>query len=365
MAGRLPGKPAYVWLWYATGGAMPEYSEYCGDLTPPAYQCNFGSSLGDCQQQVQAFLDKWYKDFNLVFTLTRPPTGDYYTVVITSGWDKCVQNAPAQMGLFAADLAGLAPAICNDNPGQTALAIECGGNAHDCANIIAHEHGHLVGLEHVASTSDVMYPTIRATTLGFDNQSDAIQGDDICDERTQNSYQQMLTALGAWPGGAKPALTIAIPDGGAPDVAPPDAGTRDAGAPDTALPDVSSRGIPDAGTPDARAPDASTPDASTPDAASPDIADAPTSGTGQGSGADVNVGVLPGFDAYARTLPTMPDAPTATPEAPHGGCSIARSPSSTSRSFTVALLLACFLLARRSSHSRVAARPRRGTPRRA
>jgi len=54
---RLPGKPAYLWLWYADGKTMPEFSQYC-DYIPPAYQCNFGSSLDDCKAQVQAYYQR-------------------------------------------------------------------------------------------------------------------------------------------------------------------------------------------------------------------------------------------------------------------------------------------------------------------
>lgn len=200
------GKPAYVWLWYADGSALPTYSQYCGDLTPPAYQCNFGSSLDGCRSQVQSFLDTWYKDFNLVFTLSRPSTSDYYTIVVTSSWPQCKAEAADLTGGVSADEGGLAPGNCMNNPGQTALAIECGKNAHDCATIIAHEHGHLVGLVHSTDPTDVMYPSVRSTNTGFvDETVTAIQdASNTCQAGKQNSYQQMLSGLGAWTGGPKP-----------------------------------------------------------------------------------------------------------------------------------------------------------------
>ena len=208
------GKPAYVWLWYADGSAIPTYSQYCGDLTPPAYQCNFGSSLDGCRSQVQSFLDTWYKDFNLVFTLTRPPSGDFYTIVITSSWPQCQAEASDLTGGIAASEGGLAPGNCVNNPGQTALAIECGKNAHDCASIIAHEHGHLVGLVHTTSSTDIMYPSVRSTTAGFfDETVTAVQdASNTCEAGKQNSYQQMLSALGAWTAGTKPSPFTNAPD---------------------------------------------------------------------------------------------------------------------------------------------------------
>jgi hypothetical protein len=132
MSGRPPGKPAYLWLWYADGSPAPVDSQYCGDIVPPAFKCNFGSGIDgsridDCRQQVEALLDGWYKDFNLLFTLTRPPSGDSYTVIITSGWDKCQQTLPPnEAGMDPSMEAGIAPGNgCIDNPGQTALAIAC------------------------------------------------------------------------------------------------------------------------------------------------------------------------------------------------------------------------------------------------
>jgi hypothetical protein len=323
-AGRQAGKPAYLWLWYATGSPLPVDSEYCGDITPPAYQCNFPdrgvSALGECQRLIQGFLDEWYKNFNLVFTYTRPPSGDFYTVIITSGWNQCRQSAPLQTGLLPADLAGLAPGNCYDDPGQTALAIECGTNAHDCATIIAHEHAHLVGLEHTISDTDIMNPTVLPTAAGFQDKENATVGD-VCNMRTQNSYQQMLSALGAWPGDTKPALVFDATDAGIADA------VRDGGPPD---------------------------------AVPPSTADAPAIGTStgpeNGPTIDGSLTVSPGFDAIARTPPVIPDAAPAKASPPSsGGCNLARSPGVPALLVAGGALLVHLLLRRRASLSRAAA----------
>ncbi len=234
MSGNAPGKPAYLWLWYADGKTAPMNNQFCSEI-PPAFQCNFGSGMegarvDDCRQQVQALLDDWYKDFNLVFTFTRPPSDVLYIVIVTSGWAKCQSELPPlEAGMDPSMEAGIAPAsACNDNQGQTALAIDCGSNAHDCATLIAHEHGHLVGLEHTASRTDVMYPNILASAAGFDNNSDTVV-DDQCSlpNHKQNSYQTMLTTLGPWPGGTKPSPFGDEPDAGAADL-PPAAKAADA-----------------------------------------------------------------------------------------------------------------------------------------
>lgn len=323
---RPAGDPAYLWLWYADGNAIPTYSQYCGALAaPPAYQCNFGSGLEDCQRQVQAYLDAWYKDFNLVFTLSPPPTGDYYVMVITSGWPQCAAEAADLTGGFAADEGGIAPwNFCNDNPNQTAIAIQCGKNAHDCATIIAHEHGHLVGLLHTGSATDIMNQTVQSSAAGFDNRDEAVVLDnpllaDACENtKTQNSYQRMLAVLGPWSGGNKPSL-FSSPG-------------RDAGSVDAP---------PSADAADARRSSGS---------------------VGPGSGSAVDGGtvvVLPGFDALTRVPLTSTDASMTGPGTSHGGCALAGRPVRITAVHLVAVaillsMLVAGLTRRRGRHAQPA-----------
>jgi hypothetical protein len=313
-------KPNYLWLWYADGKALPEDAPYCGDLkAPPAYQCNFGSSLADCQAKVQSYLDLWYKDFNVVFTLTRPVGGNYDTIVITSGWPDCATEAAQLTGGSASNEGGIAPGICPYAPFQTAVAIQCGGNAHDCATIIAHEHGHLAGLAHTAGGIDIMNAWIQPAADGFANEPLSVSQDrntfnNPCGLGTQNSHKEMLSALGPWPGGTKPALFPQIYDGGVADAASD--GGRDAA--DAAV-----------------------------DAA---IDTAATGGSIGGidwtSRIDGGVVVLPGFDAFERSAPVPPDVAPLPPAAKQGGCSLVQRPTSSSLGALVAALFACALLSR-------------------
>lgn len=324
---RPAGSPAYLWLWYADGKAIPADSGYCLDLgPPPAYQCNFASGMDGCQRQVQAYLDAWYKDFNLVFTFERPRSDDYYIVAITSGWPQCATEAADLTGGVAGNEGGIAPwNYCNDNPKKAAVAIECGRNAHDCATIIAHEHAHMVGLLHTKSATDVvtdvMNPTIRSTAAGFDNQDNAVVIDtpvlaDTCDNtKTQNSYQRMLATLGPWPGGDKPSPLPAAPDAGAADAAPADAA-------------------------DARH---------------------SSSSVGPGPGPSVDAGpiiVLPGFDALTRTPLGAPDAPSTPPDTSHGGCAMAARPLGQAGAWPWAPPLLAYLL----SAGIIRSRARRARP---
>ena len=323
MSGRLPGKPAYLWLWYADGKPLPENPPACGDVKPPpAFKCNYGATIENCQQQVQAYLDAWYANFNLIFTLTRPASGDYYAVMITGDGSWCPDTSTG-----TSTEAGVANVNCNDNPGTAALVFECGHSAQKCATTIAHEHGHLVGLEHTVSTIDVMCETVLPTANGFEDSNDRILDDrfNICNLTKQNSYQEMLAALGAWPGGTKPSPFSALPDAGAPDL-----------------------------------PAADNADAST---GGGSVGPTPVGGDGGGG-----VTVVPGIDAPGLVRPTIPtvDAATQSPEK-HGACNLAGAAASASAS-TAILLLIFALFARRSVLRSVlrgsAARARRTSARR-
>ncbi len=269
LSGRPPGKPARLWIWYPDGGnqANTEDGPYCSGLRPPVFTCTFGTSTGDCKRQIQAYLDLWYADFNLVFTLTRP-NADYYTIVVTNHGSWC--PSPPEDGM-----AGIAYSSgCNDITGYAGYVFSC-DNAHDCATVIAHEHAHMVGLGHTDSMTDIMSWKVRPTANGFDNAENPTLGD-TCDYLTQNSYQRMLSTLGAWPGGVKPSPFADLPDGGAPD------------------------------------------------AAAPEQRDASTSGTPIGPGGPTidsgPIGVLGGYDAVVRPTLPMIDAPVSVSR-PGGGCS--------------------------------------------
>jgi hypothetical protein len=298
-ANRPIGKPATVFLWYSDGLIQPEDGPYCAGLKPPAWQCNFGATLDDCRRQVQTYLDRWYADFNIVFSFARPRSSDYYTVIITSHGGWCSLNTTE---------AGVAPFNCNDTPGQTAFAFECSKSAHDCAAIIAHEHAHMVGLEHTASAIDLMFPTILANTDGF--QDTELRAPEALCSPKQNSYQMMLSQLGPWPGGDKPSPFTETPDGGA---------------------------------------------VATPDADHP--FDARNTGSGGGTGpflptGDAGISLLAGYDAVSP--PSLPDDTTQLPVIPpskNGGCQFATGAYPTNLGFLVIGGL-LFVLRWRTRHSR-------------
>jgi hypothetical protein len=183
-----------IYLRYADGTETHtgNYDPCTGSV--PKFECSFAPTLAECQRQIQAYLDQWYADFNVVFTLTRPTSGKYYTAVVSSGggaWCKADDR-----------VAGVAPFLCKDLQGGVAYTFLGGRSAHETAVIIAQEQAHLLGLEHTNNAHDIMYPSISPDTSGFTDGDSDVNGD-RCDRASQNSYQMVNKVLGAWPGGPK------------------------------------------------------------------------------------------------------------------------------------------------------------------
>jgi hypothetical protein len=201
--------PKVIYLRYADGTEThtANYDACMG--TVPKFVCDFAPTLVECQRQIQTYLDQWYADFNVIFTLTRPTSGKYYTEVVSSGggaWCKVADN-----------VAGVAPFLCKDLQGGVAYTFQGGHSARETAVIVAQEQAHLVGLEHTNNTHDIMFPTISTDTMGFVDGDSDVNGD-RCDRASQNSYQMMLKGLGAWPGGPKPSPFGCVDDTQAPSV---------------------------------------------------------------------------------------------------------------------------------------------------
>jgi MYXO-CTERM domain-containing protein len=191
------GEPRIVYLHYADGTPLPKTDVNACKGTPPAFKCAFATTLAECQRQIQVYLDKWYADTNVIFTLNRPTSGKFYTVVVTSGGGAWCD--------LDAKVAGVAPFLCKDLHGGVAYAFLGGENAKQTAIIIAQEQAHLVGLEHTNSERDLLYPTICRNCDGFENVTNDVK-DDKCNRPKQNSYALMKERLGAWPGGTKPTI---------------------------------------------------------------------------------------------------------------------------------------------------------------
>ena len=255
-----------VFLWFADGGQPPKSArKICsGAGIPPAFQCPLGSSVDACRAPILALLDHWYADFDVVFSYALPavapaPTGDagaeaYDTVVVANDGAWCGSDAQV------VSRSPLPP--CTDpGPGGAVAIFRCGSDTKKCATLIAKEQGHLVGLQHTGSATDVMNELGTTDHDGFEDR-DNLSAAPRCD-RLQNSYRLMLARLGAWPGGAKPGPGLPPPPNlpGVPDgAAVPEPGDAAGGPAEDASgggPDAASPTLPETG-PDPRGPDAGT-----------------------------------------------------------------------------------------------------------
>jgi len=204
------GEPKVFYLAYANGTALPKTAINACDGTAPAFKCKFADNLPECQRQIQAYLDRWYADFNIVFTLTRPTRGPFYTEVISSGGGAWCSLPP--------QVAGVAPFLCRDLAGGVSYTLQGGETAKQTAIIIAQEQAHLVGLQHTTSERDLMNPTICSDCDGFEDVVNTVKGDN-CSQPTQNSYRMLLERLGGWSGGPKPSAFGCTDDAAAPSLA--------------------------------------------------------------------------------------------------------------------------------------------------
>ncbi len=124
--------PKVIYLVYADGKTpLPATNFDACSSVAPKFSCSFGTSLLDCQQQIQAYLDRWYADFNVIFTLTRPTSGSFYTEVVSSGGGAWCS--------VASKVAGVAPFLCQDLHGGVAYTFV--GGAERAADRRHHRAG--------------------------------------------------------------------------------------------------------------------------------------------------------------------------------------------------------------------------------
>jgi hypothetical protein len=210
-----------VFLWFADGRALPPQARGICTDAPPPFECSYASSREECRDQVWRLLDRWYADFDVVFSYTPPATGVFDTVVVTSNGRWCGQDDTVISR-------GPSPE-CMDRGGQPDTAViifQCGVDPRRCATLIAKEQAHVVGLQHTVSLTDVMNEFYASDHDGFEDR-DNMATSTRCG-RLQNSYRVMLERLGTWTGGPKPAPgpgpTVPLPG-------LPDAGVIPDGAP--------------------------------------------------------------------------------------------------------------------------------------
>ncbi|HEY7376302.1 MAG TPA: matrixin family metalloprotease [Polyangia bacterium] len=201
--------PTPVYLFFADGRSPAPNGRACAGATvPPAFACKFpiGGDATTCATQVQGYLDRWFAGYNVYFTRTPPAQTPFDTVVITSDNRWCM----------TADR-GATSLSCSHRLSDDAFALSCNDDPKDCAVLISHEYGHLVGLAHTNSETDIMFPMPCTDCDGFRN-ADISVPDETCDRKSQNSNQLLCEALGARTAIAAPADAVHCTDVGPPTV---------------------------------------------------------------------------------------------------------------------------------------------------
>ncbi len=156
-------------------------------------------------ERVARRVHELFLPYNVLITVTRPPSGPYTTVMI--GGD------PRDVGLDLS-FAGVAYMDCRNQQDANlvfAFPNNVRGNEHGLVVTIAQEAAHALGLEHTRSARDIMHPVLSPEQASFLDEESAVL-DRLCGPATQNSHLKLLEAVGAWQGDGKPLSLDVAPD---------------------------------------------------------------------------------------------------------------------------------------------------------
>ena len=172
-----------VWLDYADGSTpAPADSMYAG-LVPPAAGC------GDARRaELRTGLRARFGDLAIDF-VEAEPAGPHMTVVLSSGGDSWTPDGYPGRG-------GISPFTCGVYLG-TSFVFRAGDSDEDTAAImVAHEVGHLFGLEHTLDNGQ--YATLMAPVASARGESFGLAAtvDDRCGRATQDEPEILVAALG-------------------------------------------------------------------------------------------------------------------------------------------------------------------------
>jgi hypothetical protein len=181
-----------VYLMFADGHTPIPGGETCrGVSVPPAYHCALSgteTSPQPCANAIIAHLERWFGDFEITFTISAPAL-PHDTVVITSEGSWCM----APRGLL-----GDSPQVCEPVAGVS-YVYDCDSASERCAALIAHEEGHLLGLEHVSSPDDLMAEGACWTCAGFEDRDNPVVQPSACARSLQNDHRLLGQRLGLRP----------------------------------------------------------------------------------------------------------------------------------------------------------------------
>lgn len=151
-----------------------------------------------------------YQGLNIQFVTSRPAAGDYAMIV--------VGGEPADIRYATGSgTAGVAPMDCADQmPRDVGFAFSARVKAFSgsssatfvakLARVISHEAGHTLGLPHTGNGCDIMSYSSCPSDETFLNQTIPMQVDSqgTCGFASINTYQELLSVLGATGGSSQP-----------------------------------------------------------------------------------------------------------------------------------------------------------------
>jgi hypothetical protein len=186
--GGAPVRPRLVYLFFADGTTALPAGETCGGQSiPTAHRCDLfpATSPQACRAAIVAQLQVWYAGLPVAFTTARPERA-HDTIVITSDSRWC--SVPR-------GISGDAPEACEARASGIAYVYECVFSVERCAALIAHEHGHLLGLQHVEGATDIMAEGGCSSCAGFLDRELPVVAPQTCGRATQSSRRRLQARL--------------------------------------------------------------------------------------------------------------------------------------------------------------------------
>jgi hypothetical protein len=174
----LATQPATVFLDFSPGpGAVFNLETTNANISGNYFKSTLGLT-SEQTSQVLTSLANIYNGFNVQFTTARPVAGDYHTIYVGGSLNELTSTFSATLALgLPQSVAGISQSInlANSNPNATGVVFggsySGAGGLERLAQVIAHETGHLFGLQHVVPSTELMYPFASPIAKGISSTS--------------------------------------------------------------------------------------------------------------------------------------------------------------------------------------------------
>lgn len=151
------------------------------------WACPYSTDTPRCKREIAEELTAIFEPFAIEFLTDAPTNRPYRRVLFTNDSTESWNLPPMLLGLTA-------DRSCDGKKEYPSVVFSCTSSEH-CARVAAHEVGHMLGLAHVTSRSDIMFFSDSGTPV-FRNETLVVTGDPYRCRRRQNSYRLLLQRLG-------------------------------------------------------------------------------------------------------------------------------------------------------------------------